>query len=142
MVRRRRLPVLALLLGLVLVALLGLSWVALQPRTANHFGYALAGADGLPAYLYLRDRRYYSAQVCAGDDWCEQDRLQLGIPRCWRQPDLASMNAWPVSKVGTLFTVVGASHDILSIPNGALNAPLIVADGPDCYVVYTLEGSP
>ena len=43
MVRQRRLPVLALLLGLVLVALLGLDWVALQPRTANHFSTCPCG---------------------------------------------------------------------------------------------------
>lgn len=74
--RRRRIPRrLVLLVGALLIMATGF-WGAFQPRVANHFSYALPGKDGLPTYIYANGRRYQSLQVCAGDDWRQQDRLQ------------------------------------------------------------------
>jgi hypothetical protein len=132
----------ALVIGAVALVLGGLVWGAFQPWTANHFMYALPGDDGLPSYIFEQGRRYHAVQVCAGADWCEQDRLQLGPPRCWRQSDLPRLSAWPLVKVGTMFTLFGAPRDIMSMAVRYLTTPYVIADGPDCYVLYGLEGGP
>ena len=132
----------ALFTGIVLIVLGGLVLGALQPWTANHFMYALPGDDGLPSYIFEHGRLYQSIQVCAGADWCEQDRLQQDIPRCWRRSDLPRLNAWPLVKVGSMFTLFGAPRDIMSMATRYLTTPYVIADGPDCFALYGLEGSP
>jgi hypothetical protein len=130
---------LALVVALLLIAL---GWGASQPWTANHFGYALAGRDGLPAYLYSNGRRYHSIQVCAGAAWCQANRHQ-GVPRCWTQADLSGRGEWPLATVGTMFTLFGGQRTLLRTGGSQhSNAPFIIADGPDCYVEYSLEGGP
>lgn len=131
------LAVLALILG-------GLAWGAAQPWTANHFGYALAGRDGLPTYVFAYGRRYHSSQVCAGAGWCQADMAQLGVARCYTQSDLVRFRAWPLERFGTMLTVVGAPHDLLRPARSGddITTPIIMADGPGCYVVYALEGGP
>jgi hypothetical protein len=115
-------------------------WGAFQPWTANHFGYALPGKDGLPAYIYTSDRRYMSVQVCAGADWCQRERLQLLIPRCYTQADLQALRLWPLVQVRTMLTLFGAPQPIYAAPNDTFG--FVMADGPNCYVTYTLEGGP
>lgn len=140
---RRNVPWrLLLLLVAVFIATVGITG-ALQPRVANHFGYALPGKDGLPTYIYANDRRYHSTQVCAGADWCERERLQQLIPRCYTQANLESLRLWPLAQVSTMFTLFGAPRQILAPVNKkGLTRPFVMADGSDCYVVYTLEGAP
>lgn len=132
----------ALFTSIVVLVLGGLVWGALQLWTANHFMYALPGDDGLPSYIFENGRRYQSIQVCAGADWCAQDRLLQGIPRCWRRSDLPSLAAWPLVKVGTMFTLFGAPRDIMSMATRYLATPFVIVDGPDCYALYALEGGP
>ncbi len=131
-------------LALALVALIvvmGGLWSATRPRVANHFGYALPGADGLPTYVYANGRRYQSLQVCAYADWCATDRAQQNIPRCYTQADLSGrLRAWPLKYEATMYTLFGAPHDILT-PVGLAGLVPVVQDGPDCYVMYQLEGS-
>ena len=118
-------------------------WVAFQPRVANHFSYALPGKDGLPTYIYAHGRRYQSLQVCAGDDWCQHDRLQQLIPRCYTQADLRAMHMWPLAQASTMLMLFGAPQPILS-PQGesGIMQSFVMADGTDCYVTYALEGGP
>ncbi len=118
--------------------------VASQSWTANHFGYALRGNDGLPTYIYANGRRYHSEQVCAGADWCARDRALFGIPRCYTQADIQRMfRVWPLVPVSSMGTLFGAPHTIWTTPGPrGLTEPFIVADGPDCYVTYSLEGGP
>lgn len=142
--RRKRIP-LRLALPLILLVFLVTVGVtaAFQPRVANHFGYALPGKDGLPTYIYANGRRYQSLQVCAGADWCQQDRLQALIPRCYTQADLQALHIWPLKSVSTMFTLFGAPQPILS-PQGesGVMQSFVMADGPNCYVTYSLEGGP
>ncbi|HEX6543740.1 MAG TPA: hypothetical protein VF040_18440 [Ktedonobacterales bacterium] len=142
--RQRRVP-LPLAVAVIVVVFIGSAGIlaAFQPRVANHFSYALPGKDGLPAYIYADGRRYQSQQVCAGDGWCEQNRLQQLIPRCYTQADLQKLQMWPLVQVGTMFTLFGAPQPILA-PKGesGLTRPFVMADGADCYVTYTLEGGP
>jgi len=143
MSRRRRIPRrLVVALAALLIVAAGV-WVAFQPRVANHFSYALPGKDGLPTYIYANGRRYHSLQVCAGDDWCERARLQQLIPRCYTQANLQTMHMWPLVRVSTMFTLFGAPQQILS-PQGesGVMQSFVMADGPDCYVTYGLEGGP
>jgi hypothetical protein len=118
-------------------------WGAFQPRMANHFSYALPGKDGLPTYIYAHGRRYQSLQVCAGDDWCQRDRLQQLIPRCYTPADLQAIHLWPLVKVSSMWTLFGAAQPILSpVGPDALTRPFVMADGPNCFVIYDLEGGP
>lgn len=135
----------AVVLGVLSVlALGGLAWGATRPRVANHFGYALPGRDGLPTYIYTIGRRYHSSQVCADGDWCQADREQQNIPRCYTQADLQTFHAWPLSQTGTMFTLFGAPQPIYNptAEGSGSTVPFIMADGPNCYVVYDLEGGP
>ena len=134
---------LALALVALIVALGGL-WGATRPLIANHFSYALPGADGLPTYVYANGRRYQSLKVCAYADWCATDRAQQGIPRCYTQDDLTGrFRMWPLKYAATMYTFIGAPHDILTpVGPAGLTQPYIVQDGPDCYVIYELEGGP
>ena len=118
-------------------------WAAFQPRVANHFSYSPPRRDGLPTYIYAHGRRYQSLQVCAGDDWCQRDRLQQLIPRCYTQADLRAIHLWPLIQVSTMLTLFGAPQPILS-PQGesGVMQSFVMADGPDCYVSYALEGGP
>jgi hypothetical protein len=140
--RRRRLWGIVALATLVILAV-GLFWGADQPRVANSFGYALAGRDGLPTYVFAYGRRYHSDQVCAGAGWCPEH----GAPRCYTQTDLPSHGAWPLESIGTMFTLFGSPRTLLrpvGVPTGptGLTAPIVIADGPNCYVMYSLEGGP
>ena len=138
---RGRWWVFALVVAAVLLS--GLTWGASQPWTANHFGYALTGRDGLPTYVFISGRRYHSPQVCAGADWCQADMARQNIPRCYTKTDLTQFKAWPLQSVGTMFTLFGAPHDLLRpVGNAGLPAPVIIDDGSGCYVVYELEGGP
>jgi len=141
--RRRRIPwwVVALL-ALAFIMAAGV-WGAFQPRVANHFSYALPGKDGLPTYIYANGRRYESRQVCAGDEWCQRNRPQDLIPRCYTQDDLKTLKMWPLAQMSTMFTLFGAPQPILA-PTGdsGLTRPFVMADGPNCYVAYALEGGP
>jgi hypothetical protein len=130
--------------GVIVLVLAGAIWTALQPRTANHFGYALPGKDGLPTYIYANGRRYHSAQVCAGADWCQQERARQGIPRCYTQADLQGrLRLWPLVHVGDMFTLFGAPRAILArAGDQGLRLAFTIADAPGCYVTYTLEGGP
>ncbi len=141
--RLRRIPRrLALLLAGLLIVVAG-PWVAFQPRVANHFSYALPGRNGLPTYLYAHGRRYQSPQVCAGDDWCQRDQLRQLIPRCYAEADLQAVHLWPLVRVSTMLTLFGAPQPILS-PQGesGVMQAFVMADGPNCYVTYGLEGGP
>jgi hypothetical protein len=142
--RRRRIPLwLTPLLVLLLLIMTGGVTAAFQPRVANHFSYALPGRDGLPTYIYANGRRYQSLQVCAGADWCTQDRLQQLIPRCYSQADLQTMQIWPLVRVSTMFTLFGAPQPIMApVGESGVMRPFVMDDGPDCFVVYELEGGP
>ncbi|HET8906287.1 MAG TPA: hypothetical protein VFN11_04915 [Ktedonobacterales bacterium] len=143
MPRRRRVPLWLVLALPLVVAVTVVGTAAFQPRVANHFGYALAGRDGLPSYIYANGRRYQSFQVCAGADWCQQDRLQQLIPRCYTQANLQTMHLWPLRQVSWMFTLIGAPQPIMSpVGESGVTRAFVMADGPDCYVTYTLEGGP
>jgi hypothetical protein len=143
MPRRRRIPQRLVLLPIALLIVAAGVWVAFQPRVANHFSYALPGKDGLPTYIYAHGRRYQSLPVCAGDDWCQRARLQQLIARCYTQTDLQALRLWPLAQVSTMFTLFGAPQPILS-PKGdsGVMQAFVIADGPNCYVTYGLEGGP
>lgn len=134
----------ALALGIVAVLVVGAGVAAFQPRAANHFGYALPGKNGLPTYVFENGRRYASAQVCAGADWCKQERVALGTPRCYTRADLQNKyHEWPLVRVDSMVTLFGPPHDILTrTGDRGVIEPYIVSDGPNCYVMYSLEGGP
>lgn len=126
-------------IAIAVVAII-LLWGALQPWALNHFGYAAPGKRGLPAYVYAQGRRYHATQVCANDpaNPCAQGALH-----CLTEANLRSQGEWPLISGGNMFTLFGAPHPLLrSARNAAISAPYIVAIGADCYVEYSLEGSP
>jgi hypothetical protein len=135
MKRWRRWAVAAL--GVVIVA--GLVWGMALPWAANHYGFAMPGRDGLPWRISIFGRDYSSLQVCAGAGWCPEG----GAPRCYTQSDLVGFGAWPLKSVGTISTLFGAPRTLLrQVDAPSVAAPIVIADGPGCYVEYALEGGP
>jgi hypothetical protein len=139
----RRARWIAIAAGIALVCLVGLGVLAFQPWTANHFGYALPGRNGLPYRIQRSGRSYATYQVCAGAIWCAAKREQVGTPRCWSRAWLNSRHFWPLTQVGWIPSLLGPSYRLMQ-PAGdqGQTAPLIVSDGGDCYVAYSLEGGP
>lgn len=125
-------------LSAITVLMAALVWGALQPWTANHFGYALPGKQGLPSYVYAQGRRYHAVQSCANVSTspCEPGALQ-----CWTTAQLRSRGEWPLRPAGAILTLFGAPRPLLRNA-AAINAPYLVANGGDCYVEYALEGGP
>ncbi len=135
----------AVVAGIVVVCVLGLGVVAFQPWTANHFGYALPGHDGLPYRISHGERSYATRQVCAGADWCRQYQSTYDVvpPRCMTQADLSRMNMWPLTQTGWVPALLGPWYPIMTpAPPYGMSSVLIVPDGSDCYVVYSIEGGP
>lgn len=111
---------------LVLVALMiSLAWLALQPRVADHFGYALG--KRLPEHIFQYGRRYIHG---TGAGWCKAD--------------LQRVQAWPPRRVGTVLNLRGAPYAIMDgRPAGPyVSTILFVPTGRQCYAVYALEGGP
>lgn len=133
--------------SLIMLALAGATFaVALQPATADRFGYALARPNGLPGHFTYQDRTYVTMGYCAGDSSCDPVRARRVTERALRTQGL-----WPLKQVALLPTFLGANHPILepaSDPSlaGAGVAPtsLFIADpaASGVYVVYTLSGGP
>jgi hypothetical protein len=121
---------------LVVIAVAGV--VALNPWTANHFGYALLGTDGLPFRVHYGGRDYANPGYCAGADWCQGQRRT-----CWSQAKLQSVSLWPLAEVGQIPALFGRSYPIMNaaIPAGFTPTLIFVPIG-SCYVVYALEGGP
>jgi hypothetical protein len=129
-------------LGLVVLTVAGAGVIAFQPRTANHFGYALAGPDGLPYRISYQGRSYFNLSICAGADWCKGHTS--GQSLCVTQAVLAQDNRWPLAQVGAVPTLFGPSHPVMaeSSSAGLTQTELFVVNGSDCYVAYALQGSP
>ncbi|MFT7872008.1 MULTISPECIES: hypothetical protein [Amycolatopsis] len=116
--------------GAVVVVLLA-AGAAFLPWTANHFGYALPGDDGLPYRIHHAGRDYHSSATCAGAGWCETAPC---VPR--DEPSL--------TQVGEVATLFGAAHPVFTtrpVPEGTPLTVLVRA-GPGCFVGYALMGGP
>jgi hypothetical protein len=122
--KRRTLLIRVAVAAVVLFAGCGLL-AAFNPRSADHFGYALPGENGLPHRVSYagRDYRYTGA--------------------CWSEAQLKESELWPLRQVGTVPTLFGAPHPILSskVPAGMTTMRVVVPLGT-CYAFYGLEGSP
>lgn len=99
--------------------------LAFNARVANHFGYALPGAAGLPERISYAGR-HYSAQG-----------------ECWASSKLQQVRLWPLREVSQLPTLLGPAHPVLSaeVPQGMTAMTLLIPSGA-CYAVYSLEGGP
>jgi hypothetical protein len=123
--------------ALVVVLLAAGGWVVL-PWTANHFGYALPGADGLPYRIHHAGRDYHSDMTCAGAGWCA-----TGKPPCV-PPARFGGDETSLIQVDEVSTVFGAAHAVFVIrpvPAGTPLTVLVRAD-PGCFVGYALMGGP
>jgi hypothetical protein len=131
-----------IVLGLVVLTMAGAGVVAFQPRTANHFGYALPGQDGLPYRVTYQGHSYINLSICAGADWCKGRNGSHSL--CVTQQVLVQDNRWPLVQVGSVSTLFGASHPVMaeSAANDLAQLELFVVDGNDCYVAYALQGAP
>jgi hypothetical protein len=128
--------------GLVAVVLLGAGVIAFQPRTANHFGYALPGTEGLPFRISYQGRYYVNLLTCAGASWCQGGTGARSL--CVTKDELINDNRWPLTQVGSIPTLFGAGHPILVDPaySGLTQVEVFVVNGSNCYVAYQLAGRP
>lgn len=132
--RWRRLLLIEAIVTLLVVA----GIVAFNPWTANHFGYALPGADGLPSRIHFGGRDYSAAGYCAGADWCQGQART-----CWSEAKMRSANIWPLAQVGQIPALFARSYAIVNAPVSAgLTTTLLFVPVGSCYVVYALEGGP
>lgn len=128
-----------ILVSVSVVALAGIAVaVAFNPWTANHFGYALPGADGLPFRIHYNGRDYSSPGYCAGADWCRGQQRT-----CWSEEKLRVVNMWPLATVGQVPALFARQYPILSpaVPAGTTTTLIFIPTG-SCYEVFALEGGP
>ena len=123
--------------ALAVVALAAfLLWGVTRPATANYFGYALAGPNGLPDHITYDGLRYDNLSAKGG-------RLT--------QADLQAKQTWPLKQVGTIPTLFGASHAIYALANdpaaagvtaGYTPLNLYVSTNDGAYCLYERGGGP
>jgi hypothetical protein len=112
---------------------------AFLPRLANHFGFALPIADGLPYRVFYLDRAYSSSDhMCAGAGWCRPQ------PSCSSLSELNEKGYSPLTQIGTVHTLFGPDHPIVTGRTIQDSPPTIVwvSYSRDCYLTYALMGGP
>ena len=81
---RRKRGIKRIIIGGLLAVFFGtMFWVMGLPWTANHFGYALAGAGGLPWRVSYNGRDYSSLYMCAQGGWCPDPSGLSQTPQQW-----------------------------------------------------------
>jgi hypothetical protein len=142
---------LMVVLGLV-VALVVAAVAALQPATADQFGYALAGPHGLPGHFSYQGIIYTNAGLCAGGSACAGAQASQ-----WSRATFATNGEWPLRQVASLPTLFSADHAIYEPSNDpsmiGAGGPyvgdahpfiLFIQDptSPDWYYLYQRPGGP
>ncbi len=122
----------------VVVVLLAAGGFAFLPWTANHFGYALPGADGLPYRIHHAGRDYHTNATCAGAGWCAADQPPC-VPPARFGGDETSLTQ--VDEVSTLFGPPHAVFLTRPVPAGT-PFTILVRARPGCFVGYALMGGP
>lgn len=148
--RSRRVRVGLTLGGVAPLILTGAIWTALQPWTANHFGYALPGKDGLPDRITYEGTPYFNRDLCAGASYCHPASAQR-----WTKADLDQRGIWPLKQVGSVFTLFGPAHPLLEPVDDPSMAGegtpyvsdlrpflLFIPDDATAYFVYQRPGGP
>ncbi len=79
--------------------------IALQPATANHFGYALPGPHGLPGHFNYDGQPYTNNSLCAGDLWCANTK-----------PDRITLDQAVADNGGSQLHQVGAVPTLFGLP--------------------------
>jgi hypothetical protein len=133
-----------ILAAFALLAGAGLCCIVIsQPRLANHLGYALPGAHGLPFRVHYAGRDYWNPSTCAGADWCKAG----GPPRCTTSVWFHTYGYWPLQRVGWLWRLFDWPISRYAVfrtptPPGMTTMGVYVQTGADCYIAYSLEGGP
>lgn len=136
-----------------MLALAGLLiMAALQPATADRFGYALARPNGLPSHFTYQNKTYHAPAYCAGGSNCVPARATRET-----QASLQAKGMWPLKQVASLPTLFGASQPILEPVNDPSMAGagtpyasdvtpfvLYIADptNPGAYIMFMRDGGP
>lgn len=143
--RRRSLISAALVLTVLAIGVV----VALQPASADRFGYALPGPHGLPGHFNYDGQRYSNNGLCAGGSWCantKADRISL--------IEAAANNGSQMHQVGSVLTLFGSPHPIYEPVNDlsmqgvrTINAtPFVLyledASAPGWVYIYMRPGGP
>lgn len=143
---------LALVGALVVIALALGVVAALQPVTADHFGYALAGSRGLPGHFTYQGVTYSNAGLCAGGASCQSVKAER-----WSLEMFGATTPFPLRQVASVPTLFGAAHAIYEPVNDpsmlGAGGPyvsdahpflLFVQDpaAPDWYYLYQRPGGP
>ena len=121
--RRRLLFSASACVALLLIA--GCVALAFNARVADHFGYALPGASGLPSRISYAGRDYSSSGAC------------------WTSAQVRQQGMWPLHEVAQVPTLLGQAHPVLSeTVRQGMTTTLLVIPQDSCYAVYSLEGGP
>lgn len=144
---------LGLMLALGLMVALAIAAVAaMQPATADRFGYALSGPHGLPGHFSYQGVTYSDVGLCAGGSACAGAQATR-----WSKATMKTNGELPLREVSVLPTLFGADHAIYAPGNDpsmlGAGGPyvgdarpfiLFIQDpaSPDWYYVYQRPGGP
>lgn len=113
----------------------GLAWLGGPPWVANHYGFALPGADGLPYRIHYSGRDYATQGYCADAGWCNGQRRA-----CESQQAIPGASSF--AHVADIATVFGPAYPVYSVNTTGFTSVVLFVHVGTCYVPYELEGGP
>ncbi len=130
----RRRMIIGATLVLILLAI-GIA-IALQPATANYFGYALPGLHGLPRHFNYEGQQYTNNSLCAGDSWCANTK----VDRISLDQAVANNGGSQLHQVGSVPTLFGSPRPIYE-PINDPSMQGVSGTGATPFVLYLADPS-
>lgn len=126
-------------LDVVAIIVLPLFSMLVLPRFIRQHGYALPGKGGTPCTIPYAHRGY------VGPLECKRDFMYGQTLTCNSETDLIKKGWWPLVRVGSIPTLLGAPRPVLvekQQDSVATPTAVFMQVEANCYVPYSLLGGP